>query len=350
VCVPQKDESKYTGLPTVYLDQNILDAFLKGKLCKLEESITNRYQAVYSNETLNEIKRAGEASSEYSNSFLKILKKINAAHITIELDSTFYDTDQARISHLDPFDAYKQYCESEPVFNNVAEGMRQFGFKMAGGRKGESLEEVSKDSIDAFSQLMDYMDEQLKVIEDEAPELVNMLKMMKGDWLKEFKKSSDLKNNILSENIEDEKIWSGINDFRRAVKIEPYHFNNIRSPNLLQQIWDKISSSDALSGFNLSLDEFFMFNHNLLMPDKPFFRHLKIIGAYNILNTIGYYPDKPLHKERGFKRATSDQTHASIASFTDCLITADDRFAKKTTAIYEYLRVKTEVMHFKRIE
>jgi hypothetical protein len=103
------------------------------------------------------------------------------------------------------------------------------------------------------------------------------------------------------------------------------------------------SSKKMPKGFD-TLDDFFMFNKKELIPGQPFYRHQKVLGAYNMLNTIGFYPDKPLHKNRGFKRSVSDQMHVSIASFCNCFITGDERLWRKAEAIYEYLKVPTEVM------
>ncbi|MCH2177019.1 MAG: hypothetical protein MK193_14955 [Lentisphaeria bacterium] len=342
----EKKEPLSSGLPIVYLDHNILDAFLDNKLIQLKEALTNRFQVVYSNETLNEIKRAGKASPKYSEAFLDLLNQINAAHMSIVLDDKFHETNQIRIVEGDPHTFFHQFCNSEPVFNNLTESMHQFGFKVSGGRQGESLEDVQKIGVEAFESLMDYLEENIREIEEQIPEVAQQLRAEKSRYLQEYKELSKQNTQNMAKHITDEKNWSGIKDFRQHFKLEPYHFNSISAPNILQQIWRVMKKSQNMPKEIDSIDDFFMFNKQELMPGQPFLRHNKVLGAYNLLNTIGYYPDKPLHKDRGFKRSTSDQMHVSLASFCNCLITRDERLWKKAEAIYEYLNIPTEIIYF----
>jgi len=69
----------YTGKPTAYLDQNILDLFVTYGLNEFSRSLTDKFQIVYSDETLKEIRR----SHGYQDKFLNVLKDLNAAHLNI---------------------------------------------------------------------------------------------------------------------------------------------------------------------------------------------------------------------------------------------------------------------------
>ena len=342
-------EPRYSGLPIIYLDHNILDAFLDNKLIKHKEALTHRFQVVYSNETLNEIKRAGKASPKFSDAFLDLLVQINANHMSVILDDKLLDTNQVRIVKGDPHTHFRKYCDTEPVIDGMKESMLQLGFKIAGGRQGESLEDVAHGNVEAFEKLMDYLEENIRDIEELFPDIAQQLRVVKTQKIEEYKTLSKENAKKMAENIVDEKNWSGIKDFRQHLQLEPYHFNNINPPNVLEQIWEVIKSSKEMQNDFDSLDEFFMFNKQELFSGQPFHRHLKVLGAYNMLNSIGYYPDKPLHKGRGFKRATSDQMHVSLASFCNCLITGDKRLWKKTEAIYEYLNVPTEVIYLDKM-
>ena len=64
-----------------------------------------------------------------------------------------------------------------------------------------------------------------------------------------------------------------------------------------------------------------------------------------MLNTLGYYPDSKVHKERRFIAAMSDNSHASIASFCNILLSNDESFIKKVSAAYEYLEISTLAQH-----
>jgi hypothetical protein len=41
--------------------------------------------------------------------------------------------------------------------------------------------------------------------------------------------------------------------------------------------------------------------------------------------------------------------HASIASYCNGLVTADERFFKKVEAIYEYLNIPTEIYYIEKV-
>lgn len=346
---PKRKGPLDAGLPLVYLDHNILDAFLKNKLQPLKKDLTQHFQAVYSNGTLEEIKRSGQKSKDHADAFLDVLANINAAHMSIIVDENLYETDQVRFINGDPHAIYRQYCNSEPSLDAMRESFKQLGFKIAGGRLGETLSDVSQDGIEAFEQLMDYLEKQIEIIEPTMPELAEVLRQKKESYLKEFRVNSRKFDQAMGKYIEDETTWSGIKDFRQHFKLEPHHFNAIKPPNVLEQIWAIFNKSNAVTNHQAGIDEFFMFNRSELFPDMPnmrFHLHQKVLAGYNMLNTIGYYPDKPLHKDRGFERASSDQTHASLAIFCDSLVTADERMAKKAEAIYEYLKVPTKVLYF----
>lgn len=56
----ENDLPIYSGKPTVYLDQNVLDLFVKNGPDSFENQLKSKFQIVYSDETLKEIRRAGE--------------------------------------------------------------------------------------------------------------------------------------------------------------------------------------------------------------------------------------------------------------------------------------------------
>ncbi|KWS75904.1 hypothetical protein CU666_21960 [Pseudomonas syringae pv. actinidifoliorum] len=58
---------------------------------------------------------------------------------------------------------------------------------------------------------------------------------------------------------------------------------------------------------------------------------------------MGYKTDSKLDRENRHIAAISDAAHASIASYANCLLSADEAFVSKVRAIYEFLGVSTEV-------
>lgn len=329
----------YHGKPTVYLDQNILDFFTKQGLGKFGQILTNDYQVVYSDETLKEIRR----SKGFEENFLNVLKNLKANYLKLVVEQPlFIVTDKATISVRDPFDVYKEYCENSNDSVDMENAMQQWLFKYSGGRKGDSLSDIHNEQIAAFSGLMDSLMEN----SDELPEDVQrQLKVYTNEMITQYKAILEKTEGMMLENIEDDKNWDGIKDFRSQVGVGPKQLNNIEPPNVLVKIFDKLRALPTYSPSNIDIDDFFQLNKNPINPEQPYFKHQKVTGIYNMLNTLGYYPDSKVHKERRFIAAISDNSHASIASFCSFLLSNDKNFIKKVSAAYEYLEIPTLAKH-----
>lgn len=141
------------------------------------------------------------------------------------------------------------------------------------------------------------------------------------------------------------RIGLGVKDFRSAVGVGPVQLNNIQPPDVLRKIWNLFQKVPPYNEMNQTIDEFFGLARNPIYPEKPYFKHQKVTSIYNMLNTLGYYPDSKVHKERRFVAALSDQSHASIASFSEFLFSRDENFNRKVRAAYEYLGIPTQVQH-----
>lgn len=127
-------------------------------------------------------------------------------------------------------------------------------------------------------------------------------------------------------SIEDK---TGVRSYRKVVGIGPKELNNIEPPNVIEKIWDttkvKFLNNDHIN----SLEDLFNIRINPIYPDRPYHLHQKITGMYNMLNTLGYYSDSQVHRERRFVAAMSDNNHASLASFCNLLLSIDRNFVKK---------------------
>lgn len=145
----------------------------------------------------------------------------------------------------------------------------------------------------------------------------------------------------MKENISDDKNWSGIKDFRNATGIGPKELNNITPPRVLIQIWEKFKDLPPYSTMDIGVDDFYGLKQNPIFPNRPYYKHQKVTGVYNMLNSLGYWPDSKVHKERRFVAALSDNSHASMASFCNVLFSRDEAFIKKVQATYEYLEIPT---------
>lgn len=329
----------YNGKPTVYLDQNILDIFVKYGLGNLGKGFAKDYQIVYSDETLKEIQR----SVGYESQFLDVLKKLNAAHIKLVLEQPhFLGTNSITITFREPYEAYEEHCENAEQWSDLESAQQQWLLKFSGGRQGATISDIHNEQLESFEKLMGSLKDNADVFPEELQE---QLSFCTDSMIEQYKETLQRSEALMSKSISDEKSWNGINEFRKQVKLGPKQLNNIKPPNVLNQIWEMLKSSAPYSELNMDIEDFFQTKADPIYPDRTYYAHQKVTGIYNMLNTLGYYPDSKIHKERRFVAALSDTSHSSIASFCNYLISNDEAFIKKTAAAYEFLGIKTEAIH-----
>jgi len=329
----------YQEKPTAYLDQNILDLFTKYGLGDFGQNLLDNYQIVYSDETLKEIRR----SKGFEDKFLKVLKELNASHLKLVVEQpNFVITGTATITNRDPFESYEEYCQNVSEYQNIEHAMQQSLFKLSGGRKGESIADIHNEQITAFTELMDSILENSSELSDEIQsQIVAYTEIMKS----EYKSTLAQAEKMMTKNIPDDKNWDCIKDFRSYVDVGPKQLNNIDLPNALVKIWYEFKNRPPYVDSAIGIDEFFQLNKNPIYPEQPYYKHQKVTAIYNVLNTLGYYPDSKVHKERRFTAAMSDHNHASIASFSNVLLSNDESFIKKVRVAYEYLEIPTVAQH-----
>jgi hypothetical protein len=331
---------QYHGKPTVYLDQNILDLFVKDIALDFASTLRNDYQVVYSDETLKEVKRSGAHAPR----FLKILNKFEALQLKICFDQPgFIETDRATLTPRDAFEAYDEYCQNMACYSDIQNAMEQWLFKFCGGRVGDNISLIHAEQKEVFSSLMDLMCENAAELSDDVPEIEDILNECRVQMETKLCVTLDETERLMKQNIVDDKNWSGIKDFRNAVKLGPKELNNITPPNVLQKIWNEYRAIAPYSTMSNNIEDFFGLSKNAIYPDRPFFKHQKVVAIYNMLNTLGYYQDSKVHKERRFTASLSDTSHASLASFCNILISRDEYFVNKARAAYEFLEISTLV-------
>lgn len=328
----------YSEKPTLYLDQNILDLFVKDSTGNAGLALAEDCQVVYSNETLKEIRR----STGYENKFLDVLNRLKAYHLKIIVEQPgFVITDQATITNRNVFDAYAEYCSNDDEFGHFENAIYQWLFKFSGGRPENSLADIHGEQIYAFKNLLRNM---VKNTEEAPIDNESQLQDISEKMSKYFSSIlHDLEQEI-SKTIPDTRNWNAIKSFRTSMDIGPKELNNITAPNVIEKIWQVVSKKLSPSDSLLTIDDFFRLNANPVNPSEEYHMHQKVTTMYNILNSIGYFPDSKVHNEKRFYAAMSDTSHASLASFCDLLLSRDENFVKKVEAIYEYLEVPTKVI------
>jgi len=332
--------TEYNSKPTAYLDQNILDLFVKGVALDFAEALTGTYQIVFSHETLKEIRRSGD----YASHFLAVLKRMNAHHLQNYFEQPgFITTDRATITARDPFEAYDEYCENESRYLDVMKSMEQWLYKFCGGRVGDGIAEIHAEQKTAFRGLLEQMRSCATEFAEDIPGIEKILCECSDQMEQQLNSTLDETERLMKQNIADDKNWSGVKEFRKAVDIGPKELNNIEPPGVLQQIWERYRAIPPYDKMDITIDAFFGVSKNPIYPDQPYFKHQKATGIYNMLNTLGYFQDSKVHKERRFIASLSDTSHASMGTFCNYLFSRDEYFIKKVRAAYEFLEIPTSV-------
>jgi hypothetical protein len=250
----ENNVAQYQGKPTAYLDQNIIDLFVNGEHKEFSEKLKSRFQIVYSDETLKEVKRSGD----YSDKFLSVLRDLDAYHLKLLLEQPeFKETDKATLTNCNPFDAFQEYCENVKEYDYIQPSMEQWLFKFSGGKQGVGIAEIHNDQKEAFSKLMNEVRAQLNEFSDEIPNIDDLFKEYENEMTSKLTDALDETERLLKENIQDDKNWSGIKDLRNASGIGPKELNNITPPDVLKQIWEKYKSLSPYNAMDIGIDEFY---------------------------------------------------------------------------------------------
>lgn len=330
----------YQGKLTVYLDQNMLDMFMKFGLGELGKMLACKYQVIYSDETLKEIKR----SVGYESKFLEILNQLGAFHLKICLDEHFQPTGKATITERDSYLSFNEYNSNEPVYERIYQSMMLNVQKVYGGLSQNTFWDIRDTQIDAYNELHDFMLKNIEDLKPHFPELAVQLETQSSEIKKKVSDAISESARLASENISDSIGWSGIRDFRKSLDIGPIQLNNIEPPNVIQQIWSLFHEKLPKEA-DITLEQFFGIESNPIYPTIEFFKYQKVNSIYHMLNMLGYHPDSKVHIERRFIASISDQSHASFATFADILLSRDKSFLKKVEAAYAFLDVSTNIFY-----
>ncbi len=332
----------YQGKPTAYLDHNILDLLVKNPSLAFKAELKEKFQILYSDENLKEIKRTGENGSSY----LKLLEELGSMYLKLVLSPNFEVTGDATITELNPVVAFDNYCENiEPIYESLEQSMSQSLLKFYGGRNDANFEDIKNCQIDAFDDLMTHLHDLGKEFQEADPnsDINAQISAYTTDMKKKHDAAVAQSANELRKHVDDENYYSGVKNYRDYTGIGPMQLNNIEPPNVIEQIWEAHSELDGYKGNEFSIEQFYGISLNPIYNREMFFFE-RVTSIYNVLNVVGYHPDSKMKKERRFTAAMSDAGHASIGSFADYVFSRDLAFVKKTRACYEFLNIKSQVI------
>lgn len=334
----------YHGKPTLYLDQNILDKIVDYPML-IEDGLFAGYncQVIYSNETLNEIKRSGEPDK-----FLQVLENLKARRMIFEVDQNFKTTGAVIINpYINPLIVYKEYLSrdfvdeiaSKMIINNM-----QFIFSLFSNESSNSIVDYANESRENFNSLHEQTLEVFKSVEGEVSEADYQFleEIIKGDF-KEQSSHLDAVQNSMLENMSNTGIdlnsnngHNGIRKLEDVTKIDGKILNNIKSPKILEKIYEKYTDSSDTS----HISDFYLVSNKIY--GRNLYKFEKVMNVYMILNILGYKRDKGFQKK--YKRlvsANSDGQHLAYACYCNYFLSEDKAFTEKAKAIFEFLNIDT---------
>ncbi|MBW8190253.1 hypothetical protein K0504_04315 [Neiella marina] len=316
-----------------YLDHNILDSIRKGDPHKIKELVRElKLTPIYSYENLKEIKRS--IGSE--DIFLNLLKQLKAKFIEPILESNLL-TGSAKIQDVDIFDVWKWFIENEDPMPEYGYGLTSMLEKFYGGRSDES-----------FSDIFVKGSEELKVLLNDALKNITVQDSITEEMRAAIESLPDLLNEQyqqISRELDGQE-QSPVKAFEAATGLGALVLKNIEPPNVVEKVFEKVQKS--MEGPELDIDIFFGVKPqpSEANGDREKTLSEKVNGIYHQLNFLGYYRDTGMKTPRGFVRSSSDMTHAGVASFCHLLLCRDEGLVVKAAAAYEYLGVKTKIVHF----
>lgn len=336
-----EEEHNYSGKPLAYLDQNILNLFVKNfdEDHRVYQFFKENYQVVYSNTTLSEIYKAFLNSQDMSNctKYLNVLTWLDAYHIRIVCTEKFIFLNQCIISPLPVFHWFDQYVENKKEWGFL--DIHIYNQLLLSYQKEKDFDELKREALQVYNKNLEIMRtacNELKLFPLFKERSEIMLKQV-VDEKKVYEKSIDFMLSIIRKYADTEKMSEL---FRNEMGVFPKHLNNIKAPNVIEKIWSLYKEKEGYKNFNIN--DFWTITVNEKIKGRELYNYEKVNIFYNMMNFIGFEQDTKIDQIDGIQRSMSDFTHAQIASFCDFFFTHDKKLEIKTKAIYEYLGVNTK--------
>lgn len=341
-------ELEYSGKSLAYLDQNILDAFLKAddKDKSFIDGFLSRVQVVYSDITLQEIHFAGLKNSDYTKYFLQLLLDIEAHHISTQMDQDWKRLDVIRGSSNSPFYHYQTFLENRQ-YDELIHQAKMNTFALYGGIT--DFNQLAIKQVFNQNKLLNDIEGQLnylKELDSNDPIILQFINEKEVDLQNLKSQMPDFENAVV---FTTEKLKEANDEtdahlvFRKQLGINIDEIKQIEFPNVIEKIWRCIQSNNHVFE-NMMFDDFCNLRFDVSNPERKLTNFEKIHGIYNILNLLGYMPEKKVKNEGKFIASDRDISHVAYASCCDYFITNDERLFNKSRAIYEYLNIPTEVL------
>lgn len=339
----------YSGKPTIYLDQNILDKIVSyPSLAEGGSFLGYEYQVIYSNETLNEIERSGQADK-----FLRVLEKLGARRISFEVDKNLKRNGKVVIDpYISPFETYDDYInrdQMDKIASKIVENQVAFVFHMITDKDSQNVSEYIKGDTTSFEEINEYIIESMELVRNEIPEdiYILLLKIIRDSFQKMTEQLAIFQNIMLMNmvesgiDIDSNNGQDGIKKIEETTGISGKVLNNIEAPNVLEKIYNLYKTHPDFS--KLSIHEFYLISDN--KDSHKLYKFEKVSNIYLMLNLIGYKRDKGFSKKyERLVSAQSDAQHLSYACYCSFFFSEDKSFVDKAKAIFNFLNINSEAV------
>ena len=237
-----------------------------------------------------------------------------------------------------------EHFANPKVYDDLYGSMEKLVHKFHGGQQGRDFQSLIEAQQESFAELMRHMSEIIETLSDDEQlrHHLPLLETFPNLAQRQFHESASKLSATLAD-IPYTEIFNGPREFQAAMDIAPIALNNIRPPNVVQQIWDQLSASGKIPSQISSASDFLAQGVWAHIKDGEPTGEDKITGLYNLLNFIGFCQDEKLHKDDKFRSSMGDHVHATYAAYAHIFITEDVRMAKKLYAVYEHIGIGTLV-------
>ena len=327
------NESKENTI-RIYLDQNIIDSIWKNRLDELNQIFLNEGKIIYSFPTLNEFSRINNEKDR--DNYLSVLKDLNADYYWID------DNDIAHFVKDDPQKIYNEVIEENRRFKPLEKSMELLLHKMLGGQKGNSMFSIIQENRNSFNNLLEIINEESLKLQGDI-KVNDLINQYVANAKTAFLSSTEKFLNEFNKNTKNDLEYDGINDLQKNFSLGALRLNNIKPPNIINQIWKIIERESKALNINVEYDDLFGDRIWEQFQNIKISLVSKINGLYNLLNSLGYHSDPQLYKSRKFNSFISDTQHSGHASYAHLLFSQDENFVKKTEAVYEHFNIGTKI-------
>lgn len=327
---PSEDE---LGVPTLYLDQNILGLPLEALISSSRyEVIRDQVAIAYSDETLSEIHR----SSGMAESFLSNLDKFKTLRLYPEMNN-FSLTGRYIGRFENPRDRLHLM-----VSENLFASPELTGIKSLQKIYGGSIDLGQVDIVNAqFAALLKSVNADLNNISLD-PEVRKLISNFISGQLNLANSVARQNAFAIQEYFNSSVADDPVTDFRKHLNLNPSKLNSIVGDDVLERIWELVRKASPECE-ELGMQQFFCITGNCRLSGKPLTQPEKVRNIVSTLNLLGYYSDNNLDKDKKLFASVSDLGHAGWGSLCTAIATNDRRFQKRILAAHRYLNLNTVV-------